>query len=69
VDGSDDVLDTDLGLYKVAVGTESYATGTLILAGERSHHDDFDVFGFGGGAEDVEHVKTTDFWHHNIGDN
>jgi hypothetical protein len=38
----------------------------LIFAGKRGHHDNFNVFCFGCGTEDIEHVETADFWHHNV---
>jgi hypothetical protein len=57
-----------LGFNEIAIGTEGFAAGALVFTGERGHHDDFNIFRFGGAAEDVQHVKATNFWHHDVAD-
>jgi hypothetical protein len=68
VDDADDVFDADLGLNQVTICAELFATLALIFAGERGHHNNFDVFGLGGGTQNVEHIEATDFWHHDVAD-
>lgn len=68
MDSSDDIFNADLGFDKVTVGAEGFAAGTLVFTRERCHHDDFNVFRFRGTAEDVQHVKAADFWHHDVAD-
>jgi hypothetical protein len=41
----------------------------LFFARQGRHHDNLDVFCFSSAAEDIEHVKSTDFWHHDIAQN
>jgi hypothetical protein len=40
----------------------------LIFGAEGGHHDNLNVFCLCRRAEDVEHVKATDFWHHDVTD-
>lgn len=65
-DALNDVGNHDLTLHQVIVSTE---LGGLVfvfgLAEGRQHHD-FDIIGLWSVAQDVEHVKTTDFGHHDI---
>jgi hypothetical protein len=69
VDCANNILDTNLRFHKVAVGSKRDTSLALIFARECCHHDDFYVFGLGGAAQNVQHVKTTDLWHHYITDN
>jgi len=48
---ANNVFDANLRFYQVFIGAESLAAGALVFAGKRGHHNDFDVFGFGGGAQ------------------
>jgi len=63
---SNDILDTNLGFDQIAISTKGLAALALFLRAEGSHHNDFYTLGFGGRAQDIEHVKTTDLWHHNV---
>ena len=69
VDGSYDVFDANLTFDKITVSTERLATLALIFGGKGGHHDDLDIFGLWSRADDVKHVKTGDFGHHDVGDN
>lgn len=68
MDDTNDVFDTDLRFDDVTVGAERFAALALVVRAERGHHNDLDIFGLGGTAQDVEHVKTADFWHHDVAD-
>ena len=69
MDSADDVFDANLRFDEIAICAEGDATLALVFARECGHHDDFDVFCFGRTAQDIEHVKAADFWHHYITDN
>lgn len=69
MNGANDILDPHLGFDEITVGTESFAAGTLVLAGECGHHNNLDVLGLGSAPENVEHVKATNLWHHHVTDN
>jgi hypothetical protein len=66
VDSADDVFDANLRFDEIAICAEGDATLALVFARECGHHDDFDVFCFGRTAQDIEHVKAADFWHHYV---
>ena len=67
MDGPHYIFDADLRLHEVAIGAKCFTALTLVFATEGGHHDDFYATRFGGAAENVEHIKATDFWHHDIG--
>lgn len=69
MDDAYDVFDTDLRFDQVAVRTELFAALALVFAGERGHHDNFNVFGFGRGTQNIQHVEAADLWHHDVADN
>jgi hypothetical protein len=41
---------------------------TLIFAGKRGHHNNFNVACFGGASKNIKHVEAGNFWHHNVTD-
>jgi hypothetical protein len=53
VNGSNNVFNTNLRLNKVAVGAHSFAGHTLVVRAKGSHHDNLNVFGFGGRTQNV----------------
>lgn len=63
-----DVFDANLRFYKVTVGTKGFTASTLVFTGKRGHHDHLNVFCLGGATKDIEHVKATDLWHHDVTD-
>ena len=69
MNGTNDVLDTNLGLDQVAIGAERFTAGTLIVAAQGGHHDDLDVLGLGRATKNIEHVETADLRHHHVANN
>lgn len=68
MDGSNDIFDTNLGFHEIAVSAEGFAASALVVARKSGHHNDFNIFGFRRTTKDIEHIKATNFWHHNITD-
>ena len=69
MNGTYHVFNTYLRFNEVAVGPKIDTALALLLTGERGHHNHLDVFGFGSAAQNIQHVKPADFWHHYITDN
>jgi hypothetical protein len=68
VDRANDVFDAYLRFDQVAVGAKRFTARSLIFTGKSGHHDYFDRFSLCRRAQNVEHIKAADFWHHNIAD-
>jgi hypothetical protein len=66
VDRADYIFNTYLRFNKVAVGTKGFASGSLVVARECGHHDYFDILGFSGAAEDIEHIEAANLRHHDV---
>jgi hypothetical protein len=64
--GTDNVFDTDLRFDEIAVCAELFAAEALIFTTERGHHNYLDVFGFCGRTQNIKHIKTTNFRHHDV---
>jgi hypothetical protein len=68
VDSTNDIFDADLRFHEVTICTELDTTLALVFTGKRGHHNNFYIFCLGSRAQDIQHIKTTNLWHHDIAD-
>jgi len=67
--GIDDIFQSNLRFDQIFIGAQSVGASLVFGLAERSQHNDFGSFESFGVAQNIQHLETANFGHHDIRNN